>query len=208
MPRRMSDERLRRLLGEMCDVIPEETTTAGYGRDSCILSTRLATFVLRDQGVRARPLACQLMAGNAAWAKRCAETLDREDRWPTEDEWTPEMWAVGVGYGRDPRDGDGRRRYDGHLIAIVENRYGLDLTRDQTSRPQRGFTTTPGYFPVTPEFLSGSPLAFWDGDAFMRYDPMPDERSFLTAPDWQEPARQRNSGAVPIRRIQQQLSLP
>lgn len=205
----MTDERLRRLLDRACEVVPETLTEVGYKREigTCILSTRIATLVLRELGVRARPLACQLMAGNEVWARVVTDFLEREGRWPTHDEWEPGMWAVGVGYGEDPRAN--RPGYDGHLIAVVEERYGLDLTRDQTSRPQRGFTVEPGYFPVTPEFLRGElALPLIVDDAYLRYDAWPEERSFLNAPDWREPARQRSSRAVPIRRIHRQLSRP
>jgi hypothetical protein len=201
---RVSDTRLRSLLEAMCRAVPEEMTELGYRRrDTCILSTRIATIVLRDQGIRARPLACQLMAGNAEWARVSAEFLERYGRWPTQREWTDGMWSVGIGYGTDPRAA--RPGYDGHLIAVVEERYGLDLTLDQASRPAKGFTTQPSYFQTPPEFLRGdTALPLIIGDAYLRYDPTPEERSFLRAPDWTEV--QRYGRLLPTQRIRQRLA--
>lgn len=205
--KRPSDARLRALLGRMCDIVPSELADHGYQRkDICILTTRVATLLLREQGVRARPLACQLMAGNATWARLVTEYLERDGRWPTADEWVEGMWSVGVGYGQDARRD--RPGYDGHVITVVEERYGLDLTLEQVSRPEHGFTTGPSYFKTPRQFLTADvPLPVILGDAYLRYDALPAERAFLTTPDWQETGRHWNQDdRVPAHRIRQRLT--
>ena len=85
-------------LGGITDVAAAAAAVVG---DPCL--PQVATLVLREQGIRCRPLACQLMVGNAEWARICVTFLEQHGRWPTQEEWTDGMWAVGIGYGPDPR---------------------------------------------------------------------------------------------------------
>jgi hypothetical protein len=176
----MTRRQTERLLEQLVDTIPEQMTKAGYNRDSCILHTRIAVDVLRQLGVRARPLAARVTAGNASWTALCKQL----NRYPLPDEWSDETWCLGIGFGADPRKE--RPGYDGHVIAVVNERWGLDLTLDQASRPAKGMRFAPHYWRVTPEFLRGDAidaLATTDGSIVV-YQALPEERGFLTVPDW------------------------
>jgi hypothetical protein len=176
----MNARQIERVLDRMVVEIPAELTRMGYTRRTCILHTRYAVDALRELGVRTRPLTTRVMVGNAEWRRLASEL----GRWPLADEWTEETWCIGVGYGPDPREE--RPGYDGHVIAVVNDRWALDLTIDQASRPQHGIELSPHHWPVTPAFLRGDqPDVFRTEDgSVVVYDAMPDDKGFLTVPDW------------------------
>lgn len=176
----MNDRQIERVLEHMVHEIPAEMTRMGFTRKTCILHTRFAVDALRSLGLRARPLAARVTVGNADWA-RLGKKLNR---WPEHDDWTDETWCVGIGYGPDPRDE--RPGYNAHVFAVVNERWGLDLTIDQASRPQYNINLSPHYWTVTPAFLRGDqPDVFVAEDgSVVVYDADPDDRGFLLVPDW------------------------
>jgi hypothetical protein len=156
MNARQTELAVARLVREL----PAELTRMGYARKTCILHTRYAVDALRILGVRARPMAARVMVGNAEW-RRIAQEVGH---WPQHIEWTPETWC----------------------LAIADERWGVDLTIDQASRPQHGINLSPHYWPVTPAFLRGEePAQFLvNGESHVHYDAMPADRGFLLVPDW------------------------
>jgi hypothetical protein len=176
----MNDRQIERILEHMVAEVPAELTRMGFNRKTCILHTRYAVDALRSVGVRARPLAARVTIGNASWAQLGAQL----GHWPEREDWTDETWCVGIGYGPDPRDE--RPGYDAHVFTVVNERWGLDLTLDQASRPQHNIDLSPHYWRTTPKFLSGDePAAFFNSDgSVVVYDAMPEDRGFLLAPDW------------------------
>lgn len=179
----MTNRQIERLLGRVVESIPAQMTEAGFNRDTCILHSRVAVDVLRELGVRARPLACRMMAGNDSWRALSLKL----GRYPVPDEWEPETWCLGIGYGPDPRLE--RPRYDGHVIVVVNERWAVDLTLDQASRPAKGMELRPHFWQVEREFLRGDQpeVFFTEGGSVVTYFPLPEERGFLTVPDWTEP---------------------
>lgn len=167
------------LLNRMCAAIPPITAGMGYARRTCILHTRVAVDTLRAFNIRARPLACRLMVLNAAYARRSNQL----GRMLDPDEMLPEEHSIGIGFGRGEMPG-----YDAHVVAVVDERYILDLTLDQASRPQREISLRPGHFPAPREFLSGAePFVFDAPDGTrVHYAAVPDDRGFLRVPDWAE----------------------
>lgn len=177
------DEKVRETICRLVDVAPVITAELGYSRRTCILHTRIATIVLRELGLRARPLGCRLLAGNAEWHELCNEL----GRLPTPDEWEhrDDVWCLGIGFGR----GD-QRGYDGHVVTVVEERYVVDLTVDQCDRPKYGMRFTPGFFPADRTFLSGAePAVFVRDGSLLKYEALPKDRGFLMVPDWTEVAK-------------------
>jgi hypothetical protein len=167
------------VLERMVTEVPAEMTRLGYSRRTCILHTRYAVDALRLLGVRARPLSTRVVIGNAEW-RRIAGGLGR---WPTPEEWTRETWCLGIGFGVDPDEEN--PGYDAHVIAVVNERWALDLTIDQANRPKHGIELTPHYWPVTPAFLRGDESAqFRSRGSHIHYDAMPEDRGFLLVPDW------------------------
>jgi hypothetical protein len=177
----MTNREIEQLLKRMVHEVPAQLTAMGYGRDTCILHTRVAVDTLRSFGVRARGLAAQVMIGNSVWADDCR----RLNRLPASSaEWSEHSWCLGIGFGADPRKE--RPGYDGHVIAVVNDRYGLDLTIDQAARPQHDIDLRPHFWKLAPGFAAGDAQEAFvvTGGSVVIYRPMPEDRAFLTAPDW------------------------
>jgi len=178
--KRKKNDRLLLALGEMRDRIPPLLTEMGFQRDRCILHTRVACLALGELGFRARPLACKVLVANQAWLD-LREELGRPPLTVAEMEGT-EAWSLGIGHGRPD---NGRPGYDGHVVAIAEERYALDLTIDQATREQRGIVPLPGVFPAPKQFLTGKgSMGGITNGTYLEYEAMPDDRGFLHAGDW------------------------
>jgi hypothetical protein len=178
----MTNAQIERTLDRMVERLPPLMTEKGYARDTCILHTRVAVNMLRNAGLRAQALTVRVGVYNLAYAKWMSE-LGRMPR--QTDDHHPGAWAVHIGFGRDPRrEGPG---FDGHVIAIVNERYALDLTIDQAARPEQGITTRPHWWIADRGFIAGGVHAFRMLNTFVRYEAIPEERGFLTVADWALP---------------------
>lgn len=176
-------------------VMPEIIDDCGYSRRTCVLQTRIATVVLRELGFRARPLTCQVLVGNHAWCELAGEL----GRFPQAEDWRDrdDIWCLGIG----PMSQSTGPGYDGHVIAVVDERLALDLTIDQCDRPKHGIALKPHRWEVGTEFLTGvTPAIFTNDGALVRYDALPGERDFLHAADWTEPVKAHSLplGANPL----------
>jgi hypothetical protein len=165
-------------LERLCEEVPAAMTAHGLARRTCIAHTRVAPIVARQAGYRAEPLACQLVVLNGKAFARATE-LGRE---LTADEYQDGdgMWSLGIGYGQSP----GTKGYDAHVVTIVERKYVLDLTLDQATRPQHDIHLRPGWFPMPDGFMAGDSAPGVVNGSFVRYTAMPEDRKFLTVPDW------------------------
>lgn len=174
------DQNAQAWMNRMCDEIPAAATRLGLSRSTCILHTKVALLRARQDGLRAEALACKVQIANRAMLK----VHERLGRAPEPDEWGPDAWSLGIGFGQpDPEERPG---YDGHVVVIVAGRFLMDLTLDQASRPERGIFLRPGFFgPLSREFLRGATIVgFTMNGSEVRYEAMPGERGFLTKPDW------------------------
>lgn len=188
----MTNAQIERRLTQLVDGLPALMVEQGYKRDTCILHTRLAVDTLRAAGLRARPLAAQVAVFNEAFAE-LARALGRM---PAKGDDIPdEAWSVHIGYGT-PVAAE-RPGYDGHVLAIVNERYAVDLTLDQASRPLKGIVVGPHWWEVREGFLTGEAVEiFARAGSYVRYEAMPGERGFLSAGDWRLPATRSASGTV------------
>ena len=109
-----------------------------HRRDLCILATRVAIEAAAYFGVRAEPVAVQVIAYNAAFAKHVAtEFADVQDKYSPRT-WGDGSWSVGIGCGKP----EGWNRWDGHLIAVADGYFG-DFGIQQAERPQHNIYTGP-----------------------------------------------------------------
>lgn len=112
--------------------------------NNCIESTAAALDVLRSHGVRCRELPVELTIFNAAawqFIKRGMLLRDADGRPVRENETAWDLagaWSVGLGMDRDQVPTPGK--YGGHLVALVEECWLLDLSIDQAQRLHRGIT--------------------------------------------------------------------
>jgi hypothetical protein len=128
-----------------------------YTVESCVLSTRMAVDIARRYGVDAYPLSVEALVMNPIMAR-----LDA-DHGPTPDRsgWAAQGAAmVWLGKGDEaPQPG----KWPGHLVAVIDRRWLLDLSADQAHRPQYDIhLTEPLVFPVTEGFLRGRQDAVLD----------------------------------------------
>lgn len=194
------ERRMVRLLGELCQAVPTVLNDRQIRRDTCILHTRIALLALRELGVRCRPLATQLVVGNEPWARVAIETGHA----PPQDQWPPGAYALGIGFSTEAGRPRNEERYDGHVIALVNERWGLDLTLDQCDRPQHGIVLRPGYFEAAPLIADGR-CRFTLNDCLLEYTLLED-RGYLTAPDWTLlRANQHWRGFHPVREVLDQM---
>lgn len=168
--------------------------------DSCIASTRVLMTVLDYFGYPSEPMPVRL-------AVFTRQGWDMAERGVPVAEWPNEAWSVGIN-GSGATNG---KRWDGHLVVslvVDDNRFMLDPSIDQVSRPQRGIILTPSIFGIE-EWPAGTPLRFErpsDGLVIM-YDRLVDAGSWRRSPDWSERAWlvRRVAGAA-IRELKEEPS--
>lgn len=167
-----------------------------FAIDSCIASTRITIEVMKNLGIRARPLSVEVMVFN----KQFHETVQAEG-WPTVtgkdfEDWCDRhgAWSVGI----DRSQSRGEDRWPGHLTAVVGNKpYLVDASADQLNRPHKGIEM-PGVF-VTPLEQSGfvtgwEPMIFvreseGEVDMVTRYMAFPKDKTYRNSRDWSDPKR-------------------
>ncbi len=131
-----------------------------YPEDSCVLSTRISIEVLKRHGISARPLPVRVKAFNAL-----AHSLLVEKKWEqlkTDDA----AWSVALGY--DTRE---IGKFNGHLVAYVEEQYLVDLSISQISRPERNLPLEPLHIKAGEHFKEGVAKHNTNGtDVFLFYE--------------------------------------
>lgn len=173
--------------------LPPLLKSEGYVANNCILSSRLAVDALQQAGVKAKALACRVIA----FSPEMVAHIDSGGNPMDED---APGWNVAIGYPNQ----DAGEGYNGHVVVLVENQLVLDLSVEQMARPQYGLILKPGGFDVTPAFLSGEePRVFMTGKSMLSYEAMPDRKDFMTAPDWCLPMQREPKLVAAVRQIAQ-----
>lgn len=151
-----------------------------YRADSCIASTAICVDVLTRLGILAEPLAVRLMIFNQPFVARIEQT----GIFPKGDEikeWTAEDGSYSVGIGFGPAQPG---KWPGHLVAIAEKKYLIDISVDQANRPIYGMEFKPIFIEVEEEFFSGTPRVFSYNGCTFRYDAIPQNLGYQSSPDW------------------------
>lgn len=185
----MAASKAERAMDALEKAMPKLLEDRGFNPDSCILATRVAILALGEFGIKATPIVCRVDILNAAYAKAMREgrlepgSLTDADAKVLQEEG---CWALCIG---DPRhEGvlrpDGRRGFNGHVVALVERKWVLDLTIHQASRPNKDINLEPHHFEAPSGFIHGyEPLVGRDESVWLRYQRIANQR-FLQAPDW------------------------
>lgn len=185
---RPSDKRVKEEMDYLCKVA-RPVMLKYWAKNSCIASTRLAVEYLRGKGIRADALAVEVLAFSPAMARRVEEhggVPDEEtfEEWCREDE---KVWSIGLGVPHPALEEEG---FVGHVVCMVENKWLLDLSIDQASRPERDMPLEPLYALASENILAGKPSVLRHPSGItLEYGPRPEDRSFLTAPDWTKKER-------------------
>jgi hypothetical protein len=108
--------------------------------DCCIESTALALDFLRARGIACRELSVQVMIFNKpGW--RLYQSGSHVNDSPTDKALWDTMggWSIGIGF---PHGAPKPNKFQGHLVALIEGGWLLDLSIEQASRPARGMAIT------------------------------------------------------------------
>lgn len=147
--------------------------------DCCIAATRIAVTVFERLGFSAHPQPTRLRVWNRALWERIASGE------PLGGTFRPGEWSVGIGYGKDPLRPLDEKAFDGHLVAVVDDKFIVDLSFGQTSRPQKGLLTPPV---MTIVMHNEWPVTAALDNFTLCYDRM-ENAEFLQSPDWTEEER-------------------
>lgn len=156
-------------------------------RESCILSTKLLCDLLNQLGIKAMPVAVDVIAANQT-------TLEKEQRGEEFDVTDPDERAFAARCKVDPdaEDPEGTN-WPGHLVLIADGKYMLDPSADQFAREDYGYIVKPTMI----EFDSSDQLESWlyDGQrqgfylpdgGILTYEAHPDVVTYRICSDWED----------------------
>lgn len=169
-----------------------ETILTEARPDSCIFSTAVLVKYINRQlpDVQIEPLAVRVLIYNEPYMIR----LTKRGNFPPEkvlETWVRKYNAHVMGISKQT-DND----LVGHLVAIVTLEDGkvlVDLTLDQTTRPDKGIHPRPISYPlVDDELFTGRAVGFMAKNADQSlyktytvvYEMDPDQTGFIFSPDW------------------------
>ena len=150
-------KQIERVVGALLEAKPAMLEV--YGPRRCVVCTRVAIEACRAVGLKASPCAVEV------------------------DIVMPSGFEAHMGFEPSGamRPGD----WNGHLVAVIENRALLDLTLDSMTVPDADLYPGPFTAPVDAKFAEGQVTTFEVGGGIeVTYTPHPENREFLTREDW------------------------
>ena len=154
---------------------------------ACLNMTAVTLELARRFKVKAAPLSVSFEARNAAYE----DFVARFGRAPTTTDNVEGAWAV-IGGCAKPKVENGA--WQGHLVAILDGRWIVDLSIGQAYRPERGIHMPSVLVgPVSNKFLRGEERASTSNDvgATLHYAAVLGDRSYLNLPGFQLHDRNR-----------------
>lgn len=152
-----------------------------FTRNCCINATRVLIDVLGHFKVKAVPLSVNCVVHN----KLLVDFLKEHGGGGTEEEldvaYANGAWGVRIDE-KVPEEPGG---WAGHLVAIVQDKWLVDASAGQLSRPDKGILLPPILLsPASRRFLKGSQMCVLDGPAgaVLLYKAKPSDKSFEAAP--------------------------
>lgn len=178
---KLSKAKTERLLELLTEEYPALRRSCGVAADTCVLASHIAVETVRAAGGRARPFAVTVQAFSAEMVRR----MEAGEEVPTEEE--PERYAEWIEAGATgcvvghPDAQCGPDRYNGHLCALVAERYLVDLSADQLGVRHGDVVVPPFWTIVGREFVRGEePVGFTAASGTVAiYRPRPEDRSYL-----------------------------
>lgn len=163
-----------------CEILRHAT------KRSCILSGKILCDLYAQLGIRAMPLAVDVIAANeiALQKEQSGEGFDPED----ENEPAFAARCMVVPGGGDPDS----NAWLAHLVVLADGKYICDISADQFSFPDKGIIVKPSMF----AFEDSDQLEAWlygaherrgvnlPGGGFLSYEAHPEETSYTESPDW------------------------
>jgi hypothetical protein len=155
-----------------------------FTKDCCINATRVLVEVMAHFGVSAQPLSVSCVAHN----KILVDCIEKHRGSLTEAEvdeaYDNGAWGVRIETGKQVKPNG----WPGHLVAVVNNKWLVDSSAGQMSRPHKGIQLPPiVVVPATRRFQSGDELCVLTGPegALLLYEAKPGDTSYVTASGWE-----------------------
>lgn len=176
----LDEQEILKLINTVC----RTETLRQFSVTSCVASTRVLTDVLQYFGHSSEPLPVTVVAMNEGALEQLHQGVPVED-------WPQDAWSVGVvGTGVSEN-----KRWDGHLVAIVDGKWLVDPSLDQASRPQRGLKLDPCVLDAT-SWTDKAQRATWrsENGIVLVYQQMTNPGNWRSSPDWAltKPATRRS----------------
>jgi hypothetical protein len=164
-----------------CEILRHST------RESCILSTKLLCDLMNQLGVKAMPVAVDVIGLNQV-------ALEKEQKGEEFDATDPDERAFGARCKVDPDSEDPEgTNWPGHLVLIAGGRFMLDPSADQFARADYDYHVRPTMI----EFEDDDQLETWlyDGvrqgfllpeGGMLTYEAHPDVVTYRTCSDWED----------------------
>lgn len=178
---------------EVVTAVVREEVLKVFSPDSCVASTWVLTEVLSYFGYTSEPLPVVALVFNEKGFEMASQGVPPS-------EWPDDAWSVGV-EGTGVRE-LATRRWDGHLVALVNGNWLIDPSLDQFSRPQRGMATNPAVLDAA-EWTVRTKMWCWrraDG-VVIGYRLMEKPGAWRDAPDWGKKRELRIVAAAAIKRL-------
>lgn len=160
-----------------------------YGRDNCVLSTRIAGAYLAKHGIVAVPVVTQCMAFNEAYH----DHVFGKEETMTEDELTALAGKAHCVAATEAQP-QGAKGLHGHMIAIVNGEYLLDMSADQFARPDKGIEVSAFWTRIPTvgrkAFIRGrNPFILSSNNAdgsktWLAYHLQPQRKDYIGSADW------------------------
>lgn len=153
-------------------------------RESCMVTAHLVGEIYRAMGINSIPIVVGVTAMNAE-ALKAAEEGRRVE---LQSASSSKAFATTIPYDPERHSEDALQ---GHVALLVANRYLLDPSIDQLSRPARGLTIEPMLMEfdenvTAQQFLDGARVSFGLPDGGMLiYEPHPEDLAYLDFIDWE-----------------------
>lgn len=169
---------------------------------SCVAATKVGAEVLRYFGIEAKPVGVTTTVMNAAMADNF-----RSNPGPLSDEEVEQLRQQGAwmldfeGSGAVDDNHPLGRRWDGHLVLVVEGERLVDLSADQFCRPTKGITMAPFHAP-----WAGWPALYGNAEGCVAlYQPLEGAaaHSWRQAGDWRQGQLWRPIASVLIRELRE-----
>lgn len=184
---------MRRRTGQLAVPIVEalrESLTAVLASappDWCIASTRVAIEAFRHFGVQATAVKASLMVFNppmARWIQEHRRLPAGQEEIDALFSANPSFWSVGLGFPANPQP---ERKWPGHLVAMVDQKYLFDTSLDQAARGDKQIDLPRVLVSsLSPSFLKGGVISVEKADSLLFYRSNPKDVSFQSAPAWRD----------------------
>ena len=182
-------------------LVARQACLDAFGKDACMAATRVGIDTLRHFGIPAYPLTVQVVIFNEVYGRLLREGGGLTRNIEEVEEWKQKgAWSHGVGV---PGLGEGPGKWPGHLVAIVQNQWLIDLSIGQANKPEKGIILgDPIICSVTEEFLGGNDRhTITNGALMLTYLARPKDFSYRQRADWSERWRARSAIRQTIQKV-------